>query len=85
MRTKLVMLATSLALVAALSACDTGSTSSNTPEGQLMQARERLSADLKQCTAEHGYDPENTASIPENALAPHELEWRQCAYSAVRN
>ena len=47
-------------------------------------AREALVADLQRCTLAHGYDP-NAAGLPENALAPNELPWRQCAYEAVRN
>ena len=29
-------------------------------------------------------DPNQTAGVAENALAPNELAWRQCAYEAVR-
>ena len=41
-------------------------------------------ADLQQCTGRYGYDPNQTAELAENALAPNELPWRQCAYEAVR-
>ena len=84
MRSKLVMLAASLAIFAAMTACDTGSSNSSSPEAQLMQARDKLNADLKQCTVIHGYDPDKVTGVAETALAPNELEWRQCAYSAVR-
>jgi hypothetical protein len=84
MRSKLAMLAASFSVVIAMSACDGGSTDSGSPESQLMQARDKLSADLKECTAKYGYDPNQVSSVPETALAPNELEWRQCAYSAVR-
>lgn len=50
----------------------------------LSMLRPQLIAALNQCTRTHGYDPEQTAGIAENALAPNELPWRQCAYDAVR-
>jgi len=78
------MLAASLAILAAMTACDSSSNSPSSPEAQLMQARDKLNADLKQCTVIHGYDPDKVAGVAETALAPNELEWRQCAYSAVR-
>ena len=46
--------------------------------------RPQLIAALNECTRTHGYDPEQTAGVAENALAPNELSWRQCAYDAVR-
>jgi hypothetical protein len=48
-----------------------------------MQARDKLVADVKACNSQYSYDPNNTSGIAENALAPHELEWRQCAYDAI--
>jgi hypothetical protein len=45
---------------------------------------EQLVAALKECTGKYGYDPDQTAGVAENALAPNELPWRQCAYDAVR-
>src|SRR4029453_14188435 len=44
---------------------------------------QQLVAALKECTGRYGYDPEQTAGVAENALAPNELPWRQCAYEAV--
>ena len=44
----------------------------------------QLVAALKDCTGRYGYDPNQTAGVAENALAPNELPWRQCAYEAVR-
>jgi len=49
----------------------------------VVEARDQLIAELKQCTEKHGYDPK-AAGLPENALAPTELAWRQCAYDAAR-
>jgi hypothetical protein len=46
--------------------------------------RPQLVAALNECTRTHGYDPEQTAAVAEDALAPNELPWRQCAYDAVR-
>jgi len=45
---------------------------------------QQLVADLKECTGRYGYDPDQTAAVAQNALAPNELPWRQCAYEAVR-
>jgi hypothetical protein len=45
---------------------------------------QQLVAALKACTGTHGYDPSQTVGVAENALAPNELPWRQCAYDAVR-
>src|SRR5262245_16450439 len=45
---------------------------------------QQLVSALKQCTGKYGYDPNQTAGVAENALAPNELQWRQCAYEAVR-
>src|SRR5262249_18898904 len=44
---------------------------------------QQLVSALKECTGKHGYDPNQTAGMAENALAPNELPWRQCAYEAV--
>jgi hypothetical protein len=50
----------------------------------LSSLHQQLVADLKACTGRHGYDPNQTAGMAENTLAPNELPWRQCAYEAVR-
>src|SRR5215472_18608777 len=50
----------------------------------LAQAREKLAADVQACGTQYAYDPNHVTGVAENALAPHELEWRQCAYDAVR-
>lgn len=50
----------------------------------LLAARSQLTADLHKCTETYGYSPRQASNVPEHALAPHELQWNQCAYSAVR-
>jgi hypothetical protein len=55
-----------------------------TSSSTVIAARDQLIADLQQCTQQHGYDPK-AAGLPENALAPNELEWRQCARDAARD
>ena len=50
----------------------------------LSSLHQQLVAGLKACTGRHGYDPNQTVGVAENALAPNELPWRQCAYEAVR-
>src|SRR5262249_32977615 len=66
-----------------LSAC-TSQGSGSSSQSPLAAARQGLVADLHQCAQTYGYDPRNVASVPENKLAPNELEWRQCGYDAVR-
>jgi len=77
------------ALLLALAAgCTSGSgtadDSAATKANTLVDAREKLIAALKDCTGRYNYDPE-APGLPENALAPNELEWRDCAYAASRD
>ncbi len=51
---------------------------------ELLSAREALNSALHQCTETYSYSPRTATDIPEHALAAHELQWNQCAYSAVR-
>ena len=50
----------------------------------LSSLHQQLVAGLTACTGRHGYDPNQTVGVAENALAPNELPWRQCAYEVVR-
>jgi len=60
-------------------------TSATAPaESSLASARSQLVSDLGQCSSRFGYDPQKAADIPEDQLAPREIEWRQCGYDAVR-
>ena len=52
---------------------------------RITQARAQLDSDIAACTQQFGYDPYKTTGLPENALVPGELDWRQCAYAAARN
>jgi hypothetical protein len=70
------------AMIALVTACESQSTATSTSSDTVIAARDTFVADLKQCTLKHGYDP-NAAGLPENALAPNELPWRQCAYDAA--
>lgn len=76
----------SCAAIALLSCSNQDSPSSTAApaQGPLAAARSQLVADLEQCTRSFGYDPKQATDIPENELAPRELEWRQCGYDAVR-
>jgi hypothetical protein len=67
-----------------IAACATPEETSSPAVASLTAARAKLTSDLKACTAAHGYDPWTTTGVAENALAPGELEWRDCAYSATR-
>jgi hypothetical protein len=42
-----------------------------------------LNADLGTCAQRYSYDPAKAANVAENALAPNELQWRQCIYEAL--
>lgn len=79
-----ICFAFAMAMSAAVAGCgdQTNATASST--AQLSQARDKLVADEKSCSGQFGFDPNNTASIPDNALAPQELQWNQCIYSALR-
>lgn len=72
------------ALIVIVSACVSPPTATAATFESVAAAREAFFADLQRCTLKHGYDP-NAAGLPETALAPNELPWRQCAYEAVRN
>jgi hypothetical protein len=69
-------------MILVVTACESQSTTTAASSGDVIAARDALVADLKQCTLKHGYDP-NAAGLPETALAPNELPWRQCAYDAA--
>jgi hypothetical protein len=70
-------------LAAGLSSCGSPASGSKA-QNPLAAARQQLVADLGQCTQTSGYDPNKVAGVPENQLAPNELQWRQCGYDAVR-
>jgi hypothetical protein len=72
-----------IASAIAVAACTSGSSTSQS-QSSLSAARQQLVTDLGQCTNDFGYDPKNVAGVAENQLAPSELQWRQCAYDAVR-
>ena len=45
---------------------------------------EALEKQLAICTDRHGYDPQSAQGLAPHALGEGELEWRECAYQAVR-
>ena len=49
----------------------------------VMGARANLLLAVQRCSDEHGYDPA-AVEVGENALAPGEAGWRECAYAALR-
>jgi len=71
-------------VAAGLSSCSRQSSTTAAAPNPLTAARQQLVADLGQCTKTFGYDPNNITGVAENQLAPHELQWRQCGYDAVR-
>jgi hypothetical protein len=64
-----------------LSACGSQPAAVESPA----QARARLTAEIQQCSKTYSYDPRTVVGIPENALAPNEPQWHQCAHDAVRS
>lgn len=71
-----------LIAVAALVACTP--LPPHTEAQRLISARDRLAADLQQCSAIHHYDPRHVVGVSEHALAPNEMDWQLCATDAVR-
>ena len=78
---KQVVLAGTAGFVMACTSAPADSLAASSP---LSLLRQQLVAELNECTARYGYDPDQTAGVAENALAQNELPWRQCAYEAVR-
>jgi hypothetical protein len=71
-------------LIGAIAGCSSKSPSASSAAAAPIAARDRLIADIHQCSQRSGYDPAHVQGVAENALAPQELPWRQCAYDAVR-
>ena len=67
-----------------LNGCAQQSTTTASPQSSLATARQRLVVSLNQCTQRYGYDPNNVSAIGEHAMGQGELQWRQCAYDAIR-
>ena len=71
--------------VGAVMACTSTPTDALAASPSLLSLlHQELVTELKECTGRYGYDPSQTARVAENALAPNELPWRQCANEAVR-
>lgn len=51
---------------------------------QLDELRQTFRDKLTGCTAQFGYDPKNAGDLGVHDLGAGELEWRECAYTAVR-
>jgi hypothetical protein len=67
-----------------VAACANQTASKTPPEHQIVETRDKLPADMRQCTEQQGYDPAKITGVAESALAPQELQWRQCVYDALR-
>jgi hypothetical protein len=72
-----------IAIATIVTGCATQAPPEQSPN-PILQARQKLNADLRDCTQQYGYDPAKATGIAQNALAPNELEWRQCVYRALR-
>ena len=83
-RTTLRSTITVLLLMGAIAGCSSKSSSTSSTAAAPIAARDTLIADIQQCSQRYGYDPAHVQGVAENALAPQELPWRQCAYDAVR-
>lgn len=67
-----------------LAGCTNDTASTTALQSPVIAAREELQANIHQCTATYGYNPDKVSGVAEHSLAPNELQWRQCAYDAVR-
>ena len=67
-----------------IAGCSNQGPATDSPASGLIAARDKLVADIHQCSQRYGYDPTRVQGVAENALAPQELQWRQCAYDATR-
>lgn len=66
-------------LAALVAAC----ASVTTAPRDVVYGRKQLDAHIEQCTARHGYDPENVSGLGPYSLGPAEREWRECVYEGV--
>jgi hypothetical protein len=66
----------------ALAACASQQSSTTVSQSGLVEARDKLVSNMRQCSQQHGY-PDAVTDLAENAVAPNELEWRKCAYDAI--
>jgi hypothetical protein len=71
-------------IAASISGCSSQGPATDASAGGLIAARDKLIADVHQCSQRYSYDPNRVQGVAENALAPQELQWRQCAYDATR-
>jgi hypothetical protein len=69
---------------ALIGGCASKDTTTDSATSGVMGARDKLVADVRQCSQRYGYDSNQVQGVAENALAPQELQWRQCAYDAMR-
>lgn len=70
--------------VATITACATQSTPTVAAEQPIIGARDKFVAAVRSCSDRYSYDPDKVTGVGEKALAPQELQWRQCAYDAAR-
>jgi len=71
-------------IMASIAGCSSQGPATDSAAGGLIAGRDKLIADVHQCSQRYGYDPTRMQGVAENALAPQELQWRQCAYDAIR-
>ncbi|MBV8121316.1 MAG: hypothetical protein JO081_15425 [Alphaproteobacteria bacterium] len=53
-------------------------------EANLIQARDRLSAEIQRCSSVYHFNPD-APGLPQRKLAQNELAWRHCAYQAIKD
>lgn len=70
--------------LATITACATQGTPTVAPGQPIIEARDKFVADVRSCNSRYSYDPDKVTGVSEKALAPQELQWRQCAYDAAR-
>ena len=50
----------------------------------LLAGQSDIDAELKRCSKQHGYDPDNTSSLGAHQLGVNERSYLACAYAGVR-
>ena len=70
--------------LAFMTACATDDARTAVPGQPIIDARDKLVAAVRSCTSRYAYDPDKVTGVSATALAPQELQWRQCAYDAAR-
>ncbi len=67
-----------------LAGCVASTDQSQSRYTAMQQAADEYESRLEECTAIHGYDPDNPGNLGPNQLAPTERNWANCVYDGLR-